>query len=136
MSLVVRRFYLQVGQDHNRLAGPFVRVLSHTAVHRSFLRALAVLRDASHKSVRVVIALPTTLLLDPFDLTLELLDKLQLFIRRPVLLQKLIELELETPHSDFEQFVFPLAVHRTVLIELVLGLLRLVFLLPSLDLFT
>lgn len=73
-------------------------------------------------------------LLNPVDLTVQLLDELELLVRHLVLLLDLVVLELEAANGNLQQLILTLAVHCTVLVELVLRLLILILFLPDLDL--
>ena len=65
---------------------------------------------------------------------MKIFDELELVIGNLVLLLQLVILVLQAPDSDLEQLVLPFALHRTVLVELVLRVLIVVLLLPRLDL--
>ena len=58
--------------------------------------------------------------MNPLNLMVQVLDKFELLVSDLVLLLQLIILVLESANGDLQQLVLSFALHRTVLVELVL----------------
>ena len=75
-----------------------------------------------------------SLFLDPLNLALQLLDEAKLVVRDLVLLLELVILLLEPCNCDLQQLCLPFVLQCTVVVELMLLLLKVILLLPLLDL--
>ena len=124
MSLGGRGLDLQIGK-HDCLGGGLLVAL---------LRASILVRDPCHKGVRVVIFFLNWVLLHSLNLVVQLLHESQLFVGNLVLFLEFIVLKLKTAHGNFEKLVFALALHGTLLVEFMLGLLIFPLFLHLLDL--
>ena len=109
-------------------------VVIYSWFYRSFLRALAILRYASHESASIVLILCTACILRLLNLVVQIFDEFELFIGNLIFLRKLIILELQSANGNLEQFILAFSFHRIFLKVFVLTLLLIVPLHPMFDL--